>query len=88
MSDVPFDTMATMRRLKSSGIEEPQAEAITSAIRDGVTGGVATKADLAHLETELKTELKWIKLIGGAILAVLILPWLAELVSSTMPGGS
>ena len=84
MSDVPFDTMATMRRLKSSGIEEPQAEAITSAIRDGITGGVATKADLARLETELK----WIKLIGGAILAVLILPWLAELVSSTMPGGS
>ena len=53
-----------------------------SAIRDSITGGVATKADLAHLETELK----WIKLIGGAILAVLILPWLAELVSATMPG--
>ena len=26
-------------------------------------------------------------LIGGAILAVLVLPWLAEIVTATMPGG-
>ena len=50
-----------------------------------MTGGVATKVDLALLRTEMRTELKWIKLIGAAILAVLILPWLAELVSETMP---
>jgi len=62
---------------------EKQAEAITTTVREGITGGVATKADLTKLETELKTELKWIKLIGGAILAVLILPWLAEILSST-----
>ena len=93
MNDLSFDTMATMRRLRACGFEEPQAEAITSAIRDGVTGGVATKADLVHMEkgmkadlVRLENDLKWVKLIGGAILAVLILPWLAELVSSTMPG--
>ena len=86
MSDVPFDTMATMRRLKSGGFEEPQAEAITSAIRDGVTGGVATKADLMRLEIKLARVETKIALIGGAILAVLILPWLAKLVSATMPG--
>ena len=85
MAGNPFDTMATVRLLRNSGIEERQAEAIAAAIRDGVTGGVATKADLARLETELKTELKWIKLIGGAILAVLVLPWLAELITATMP---
>ena len=86
MSEMPFDTMAAVRRLRETGLDEKQAEAITATVRDGVTGGVATKADVEKLEIELKAELKWIKLIGGAILAVLILPWLAKLVSSTMPG--
>lgn len=92
MADIPFDTMATAQRLRDSGIEERQAEAITNAIKDGVTGGVATKADLARVEAALKTdiaglesELKWIKLIGATVLAVLVLPWLAELISTTMP---
>lgn len=92
MTDIPFDTMATARLLRESGIEERQAAAITTAIKDGVTGGVATKADIVmlktditRLETELKTELKWMKLIGGAILAVLVLPWLAQLILATMP---
>ena len=86
MSDIPFDTMAAVRRLRETGLDEKQAEAITATVRDGVTGGVATKADVEKLEAELKTELKWVKLIGGAILAVLILPWLAKILSSTMPG--
>jgi len=82
MSDIFFDTMAAVRRLRETGLDEKQAEAITATVRDGVTGGVATKVDIARLEAELK----WIKVIGGAILAVLILPWLAKLISSTMPG--
>lgn len=81
MTELPFDTMAAVRRLRDAGLDEGQAEAITATVRDGVTGGVATKADIAKLETELK----WIKLIGGAILAVLIFPWLAEIISGTMP---
>ena len=81
MADIPFDTMTVLRRLEARGFSSEQAEAITTAIKDGVTGGVATKADLAKLESELK----WIKLIGGAILAVLVLPWLAELIAATMP---
>ncbi len=100
MTDVPFDTMATARLLRESGIEERQAAAITTAIKDGVTGGVATRADIAEvkmdivevradiarLESELRTELRWMKLIGGAVLAVLVMPWLAELIAATMPG--
>ena len=49
MADAAFDTLATARLLRESGIEERQAAAITTAIKDGVTGGVATKADLAEL---------------------------------------
>ena len=85
---MPFDTMATVRLLRESGIDERQAAAITTAIKDGVTGGVATKADIHEVKAdiaELKTDLKWMKLIGAAVLAVLVLPWLAELISTTMP---
>ena len=88
MTNIPFDTMATARLLRESGIEERQAVAITTAIKDGVTGGVATKADIHEVKADiagLKTDLKWMKLIGGAILAVLVLPWLAELIYATMP---
>ncbi len=82
MTDVPFDTMAAVRRLEAGGFSSEQAEAVTQTVRDGVTGGVATKADIARLESELK----WIKLTGAAVLAVLVLPWLAELVSANIPG--
>jgi uncharacterized protein YceH (UPF0502 family) len=102
MTDIPFDTMATARLLRESGIEERQAEAITTAIKSGVAGGVATKADIHEVKAdaadlkadvaevkadiaELKTDLKWMKLIGGAILAVLVLPWLAQLILAAMP---
>lgn len=84
--------MVAVRRLRETGLDERQAEAITSTLRDGITGGVATKADISdvkadifRVETELKTELRWIKLIGGAVLAVLVLPWLAEIISGAMP---
>lgn len=93
MADIPFDTLAVTRQLEAKGFNSGQAEAITQAVRAGVTGGIATKADLAALRAELKgdnaelrTELKWIKLIGTAILAVLVLPWLTELLSPTLPG--
>ena len=99
MSDIPFDTLAVTRQLEAKGFNTGQVEAITEAVRAGVTGGVATKADLTELKTEirgdmgeirgemgeLRTELKWIKLIGAAILAVLVLPWLAEPISATLP---
>ena len=57
MADAAFDTLATARLLRESGFEERQAAAITTAIKDGVTGGVATKADLVELETRLRTEM-------------------------------
>ena len=44
-----FDTLAYARRLKEAGVDEAQAE----AVRDAVTEGVATKTDLASLETRL-----------------------------------
>ena len=48
-----FDTLAYARRLKEAGVDEAQAEAHVEAVRDTVTEGVATKTDLASLETRL-----------------------------------
>ena len=50
MADAAFDTLAVTRRLKAKGFDADQAEAITEAVRIGVTGGVATKADIAELK--------------------------------------
>ena len=100
MADMAFNTIAEIQRLRDAGFEQAQAEAITLSIHAGVTGGVATKADLELvrseinsvrsdldlLRTEVGTELKWIKLIGGAIFAVVIFPWLAEVIVAAMPG--
>ena len=103
MVDIPFDTLAVTRQLEAKGFNSAQAEAITEAVRAGVSGGVATKSDLMLIRgeigevrgeigevrgeiSELRSELKWIKLIGAAILGVLVLPWLAELISATLPG--
>jgi len=123
MAEIAFDTMAAVRRLRDTGLEERQAEAITATVRDGITGGVATKSDIDTLRTAtkadfntfrtttkadfntfrtttkadfntfraatksdidafraeiwaeiagLKTEIRWIKLIGGTILAAVI----------------
>ena len=57
MADVAFDTLAVTRQLKARGFDSDQAEAITEAVRTGVTGGVATKADLAELELRLRGEM-------------------------------
>ena len=46
---------------------------------------LATKADLAEVKAEIgeeKADLRWIKLIGGTVLAVLILPWFTQLGAS------
>jgi hypothetical protein len=79
MADAVFDTLAVTRQLEAKGFDSDQAEAITEAVRTGVTGGVATKADLAETElrlrgeiAEVRTELRWMKAIGGVIIALLI----------------
>ena len=82
IADVPFDTLVVTRHLESKGFGFDQAEAISYAVRAGVTGGVATKADTAELRmeiaelradiAELRTDLRWIKVIGAGIASLLI----------------
>ena len=50
-----FDTLAYARRLKEAGVDEAQAEAHAEAVRDAITEGVATKADIARVEDKMAT---------------------------------
>ncbi len=53
-ADAPgFDTLSYARRLKDAGVGEKQAEAHAEAVRDAITQGVATKADIARLENKM-----------------------------------
>ena len=52
MSANTFDTLDAMRRLEKAGMERTQAEATVETIRDA-QAGLATKADLAALESRL-----------------------------------
>ncbi len=48
-----FDTLSYARCLKAVGVDEAQAETHAEAVRDAITQGVATKADLDGLETRI-----------------------------------
>ncbi len=64
MSEIAFDTLTAVRRLKEVQFTDEQAETITRTVRDGITGGVATKVDIhevrgeiAQVRAEVKTEI-------------------------------
>ena len=49
-----MDTLAISRRLRDAGLEQPAAEAITSAIRDAADSSAASKADLDNAVHQLE----------------------------------
>ena len=58
MAEAAFNTIAEIQRLRDAGLPQEQAEAITLSIHSGVTGGVATKADLGQVEERLDAGIK------------------------------
>ena len=69
-----FDTLKAADALIAAGIDSPHARAITETVRGAVTEGVATKADLANLESRPMTEISAIKWFMGfhAVVTLLI----------------
>ena len=57
MADAAFNTIAEVQRLRDAGFPQAQAEAITLSIHSGVTGGVATRADLEVQGAELRADI-------------------------------
>ena len=73
MSVAAFDTLSAARKLEAAGVERRQAEAHAEALREAVGAGrdslatkadladFATKADLARVRDELRTELAGVR---------------------------
>ena len=49
-----FDTYAATKRLRDARFDEGQAEAVVAMVRDALTEGVATKADMRAAVADLK----------------------------------
>ena len=52
-----FDTLAAARAMEAAGVERRQAEGIAMTMRDAVTLGAATKADVGDVKMELKEDI-------------------------------
>ena len=52
-----FDTYRAVNALKEVGFPDEQAVAVVDTIGGAMTGGLATKADLAEVKAELKSDI-------------------------------
>lgn len=53
MSMLAFDTHRAVKALCEAGAAEPLAEAVVATVGDAIGGNVATKADIAEVQTEI-----------------------------------
>jgi len=62
MATITFDTHLFVRKLRETGISEPQAEVIIEVVRDAVASSeVATKTDLEVTKLELKRDIETVR---------------------------
>ncbi len=54
MAPITFDTRKVVRNLKVAGFDEVQADAIVDTVAEAFSDTVATKADIAEVQAELK----------------------------------
>ena len=72
---VSFDTLAAAEALQDAGIEPKKAKAIVATTRDAAGAGresLATKADLAALETRLTWRMIGIVAAQGTLIVALL----------------
>ena len=72
MAVATFDTHAAVTALRKAGFDEPQAEAAVALVRDAVTEGVATKADIDRLEAKMEAGFAALKWVAGIVAALTI----------------
>ena len=53
MAIAAFDTYAAAKTLREAGFDDRRAKAAAAVVHDAITGGVATRADLAELKADL-----------------------------------
>ena len=61
MTALAFDTHKAVKALREAGADEALAEAVVATVGDAVGGNVATKADLAEVKAELKSDMAAVK---------------------------
>ena len=75
---ITFDKLVYIDRLKSAGIDEPQARAHAEALDDALRETVATKQDLLELKHEIEVLGRDLTIRMGAI-AILLFGALASI---------
>lgn len=61
MTALAFDTYKAVKVLREAGADEALAEAVVATVGDAIGGNVATKADLAEVKAELKSDIAAVK---------------------------
>ena len=61
MTALAFDTYKAVKSLREAGADEALAEAVVATVGDAIGGNVATKADLAEVKAELKSDIAIVK---------------------------
>jgi hypothetical protein len=91
MTAVTFDTLKFVEKLKSAGVPEEQAKAMSEAFRDATgEADLTTKRDLKDTELKLEAridkldtriggELMLVKWMLGVIIAAEAMPWFVKL---------
>jgi len=67
MASVSFDTLKFAKRLEAAGVSARQAEATAEAFAEATSQELATKADLALLETRLSARIDALDMKLGAM---------------------
>jgi hypothetical protein len=57
-TEITFDKLVYIDRLKSAGVDEPQARAHAEALDQALRDTVATKHDLRELREEMRQEIR------------------------------
>lgn len=79
MATVTFDTDKFVRRLKESGFDEKQAEAVADAFRDAQTEtDPLTKKDMQIELSSIRSDLLILKWMLGLVFAAEVMPLLAK----------
>ena len=68
---INFDTHGCVKQLMGAGFAESQAESVVTVVAMAINENVATKQDLAELETRMTVRMVLINLaVAGLILAL------------------
>ena len=78
MSDIAFDKLVYMDRLKSGGFTEEQARTQAEALDTAMRESVATKHDLELAITEIKGELRLNRWMLALVIAATVIPLIRD----------